>query len=134
MKSRIFDHIDLRVRDRAIAQKFYAKLLPHLGLTADKSGDEWGQFEAEKPNLKNEFFGFTEDRQHSANGNRISFWADSREEVDRIAEIAREAGARNIEGPELCTEYSPGYYAVFFEDPDGNKLEVCCRGSAIAPE
>ena len=59
------------------------------------------------------------------NETRIAFWAESREEVDRIAEIARAAGAKNIEGPELYEE--PGYYAVFFEDPDGNKLEVCHR-------
>jgi hypothetical protein len=32
---------------------------------------------------------------------------------------------------ELCAEYSPGYYAVFFEDPDGNKLEICCREQPI---
>ncbi|MEY2519385.1 MAG: hypothetical protein QOF24_1144, partial [Verrucomicrobiota bacterium] len=30
--------------------------------------------------------------------------------------------------------YSPGYYAVFFEDPDGNKLEVCYRESATVAE
>ena len=27
--------------------------------------------------------------------------------------------------------YSPGYYAFFFEDPDGNKLEICCREQPI---
>ena len=31
-------------------------------------------------------------------------------------------------------DYSPGYYAVFFEDPDGNKLEVCHRESATQAE
>lgn len=30
-------------------------------------------------------------------------------------------GAADIDGPE---EYD-GYYATFFEDPDGNKYEVC---------
>ena len=36
-------------------------------------------------------------------------------------------GAKNIEGPEFCPEYSPTYYTVYFEDPCGNRLEVCCR-------
>ena len=134
MKTRLFDHIDLRVRDRKAAQKFYAAILPALGFTADKSGDEWGAFEAEMANAKNEFFGFTEDARHSPNETRIAFWADSREEVDRVAKLLRGAGARNVEGPEVCKGYSPGYYAVFFEDPDGNKLEVCCRESAIASD
>lgn len=26
-----------------------------------------------------------------------------------------------------CEDYTPHYYAVFFEDPDGNKLEICYR-------
>jgi predicted lactoylglutathione lyase len=54
--------------------------------------------------------------------------------VDNITELVRQIGGQNIEGPEICTEYSPGYYAVFFEDPDGNKLEVCCREQPIIPK
>src|SRR6266516_2967480 len=65
------------------------------------------------------------------NGTRIAFWADMREEVDRIAELVRQAGGKNPEGPETCVDYSPGYYAFFFEDPDWNKLEICCRESPI---
>ena len=72
------------------------------------------------------------DANHQPNGNRIAFWADSREGVDRIAEVVRRAGGRNLEDPEICQEYSPGYYAFFFEDPDGNKLEVCFRESAVS--
>lgn len=133
MKSRYFDHIDLRVKDRSRAQIFYAQLLPALGFTSDESGERWGAFEAtgeEKP----PFFGFTEYRDHVPNENRIAFCADTREEVDRVAVVARKAAALNIEGPQIWTEYTPGYYAVFFEDPDGNKLEVCCRQSSIVAE
>ena len=50
--------------------------------------------------------------------------AESASEVDRVAEVARQAGARNIEVP---MQYERGYYAVFFEDPCGNRLEVCYR-------
>src|SRR5947207_13905668 len=39
--------------------------------------------------------------------------------------------ARRLKGPEVCVDYSPGYYAFFFEDPDGNKLEICCRESPV---
>jgi hypothetical protein len=51
-----------------------------------------------------------------------------------VAKIVREAGGQNLEGPQIWPEYSPGYYALFFEDPDGNKLEICCRGSAIVAD
>ena len=79
-----------------------------------------------------EFFGFTEEREHQPNGNRIAFWAENRTDVERVAEIVRQAGGLNLEGPQLWREYSPVYYAVFFEDPSGNKLEVCCRQSLAA--
>ena len=75
------------------------------------------------------FFCFTEVSGHQPNENRIAFWAESRAEVDRLAKVVRQAGGLNLEGPELCRDYSPGYYAAFFEDPSGNKLEICFRES-----
>jgi catechol 2,3-dioxygenase-like lactoylglutathione lyase family enzyme len=135
VKKRLFDHIDLRVRNRPRAERFYSKILPALGFTADQSGGEWGVFEAEREQSKPvEFFAFIEDKNHQPNQTRIAFWSETRDEVDRLTEIVRGAGGRNLEGPQVWPEYSPGYYALFFEDPDGNKLEVCCRGSAIATE
>ena len=129
MSKRFFDHIDLRVKNRAAAQAFYEQVLPAIGFRVDKSGEEWGLFEADGGKAV-DFFGFTEEADHRPNGNRIAFWAESRDAVDKIAEVVCKAGGKNLEGPELCAGYSPGYYAVFFEDPDGNKLEVCCRESA----
>ncbi len=128
MKARIFDHIDLRVRDRSAAQQFYGQLLPALGFPVDQSDDEWGAYRGEGDGPR-EFFGFIEDREHRPNETRIAFWAESQAEVDRLAQLVRQAGGMNLEGPALWREYSPGYYAVFFEDPSGNKLEVCCRES-----
>ena len=71
-----------------------------------------------------EFVGVTESPQHVVNECRIAFWAESRREVERLAAMAIQAGARNVEGP-LYEEAD--YYAVFFEDPSGNRLEICCR-------
>ena len=133
MSMRLFDHIDLRVKNRATAQRFYEKILPAIGFRVDKSGKEWGLFEADGGKAV-DFFCFEEESDHRPNANRIAFWASSREAVDKVAEVVREAGGKNLEGPELCVEYSPGYYAVFFEDPDGNKLEVCHRESATVAD
>jgi predicted lactoylglutathione lyase len=85
----------------------------------------------EKPT---EFFGFTEDASHRPNETRIAFWAETPAEVDQVAKVVRQAGGKNIEGPQIWRDYSPGYYALFFEDPDGNKMEVCCRRSAIVAD
>ena len=51
----------------------------------------------------------------------LPFGPDSHAEVDRLAAVVVQAGARNVEGP-LYEE--PRYYAVFFEDPSGNRLEI----------
>lgn len=126
MKTRLYDHIDLRVRDMEGAKRFYKQVLPALGFT--EVGDDGDWFSMSAPGEgKLPFFAFTHDPDHRPNGNRISFWADTREQVDEIAEVVRRAGGKVLEGPELCVEYTPDYYAFFWEDPDGNKLEICCR-------
>jgi catechol 2,3-dioxygenase-like lactoylglutathione lyase family enzyme len=120
---RTFDHIDLRVRSIADVRDFYEELLPALGFTRDARIEGWLQFEAGYSDVT-EFFGVTESPNHVPNENRIAFWADSVAEVDRLASIIKRAGARNVEGPAFET---PSYYAVFFEDPCGNRLEICHR-------
>ena len=131
MKTRLIDHIDLRVKNFDRAMKFYRQLLPALGFTCDRSDQEWATFYSVGGDKPSAFFGFTADPEHQPNGSRIAFWAETRAEVDRIGDLVSQIGGRTIEGPELCQEYSPGYYAVFFEDPDGNKLEVCCREQPV---
>ena len=127
MKTRYLDHIDLRVKDIERAREFYAQILPAIGFTRPgDTGPEWYNFYAPGEG-KTEFFGFTEDPNHVPNGTRISFWAESREEVNRVAEVVKRAGGKVLEGPELCVDYTPNYYAFFWEDPDGNKLEICFR-------
>lgn len=121
--SRIHDHIDLRVPRLAEATRFYETMLPALGFTRKVEVEGWLQYEnVNEP--AGEFFGVTESREHLANENRIAFWAEGVSEMERLAEIAIQAGARNVEGPML---YEPGYHAVFFEDPAGNRFEICHR-------
>ena len=123
---RCFDHIDLRVPRLSDVQTFYEKLLPALGFTRNANVDRWLQFEAADGQIA-EFFGITESSVHRPNENRIAFWAQNTAEVDRLAQLAATVGARNIEGP---MDYEPGYYALFFEDPCGNRLEICHRFKA----
>jgi glyoxylase I family protein len=53
----------------------------------------------------------------------LAFEASSRAGVHERTEWLRSQGAEIESGPEEYT-YSPGYYAVFFYDPDGIKLEI----------
>jgi len=127
MKRRLFDHIDLRVRNLAEAGPFYAQLLPALGFPTFCETPLGIAYDAVREHPKPEFIGLIEDPEHRPNATRIAFWAESKGDVERIAKILVAAGARNVEGPMFCAEYSPTYYGVFFDDPSGNRLEVCCR-------
>jgi glyoxylase I family protein len=53
----------------------------------------------------------------------LAFEAASRSRVDERAEWVIAQGMQVESGPEEYW-YSPGYYAVFFYDPDGMKLEI----------
>ena len=121
-----FGHIDLRVSDIASALRFYDELMPALGFTERYHGEEWKVWATTDPLPRTAYFGITEEQAHVANANRIAFWVESAREVDRVAEVARGAGASGLSGPKPMP-YGPGYYAAFFADPSGNRLEVYVR-------
>jgi len=122
---RRYDHVDQRVRNLATARLFYLALLPALGFTRDDSNERWLEFESEDGEVS-DYFAVTESSDHVPGQSRIAFWAESPSEVDRLAEIVMQGGGCNIEGPGY---EAPHYYAVFFEDPDGNRFEICHRTS-----
>jgi catechol 2,3-dioxygenase-like lactoylglutathione lyase family enzyme len=121
-----FGHIDLRVRDLAAAQAFYETLLPALGFTEQYHSDLWKVWATNEELPATAYFAITESRDHVPNENRIAFSVSSPDEVDRLAEVAREAGADQLSGPKLMP-YGPGYYAAFFADPSANRLEIYHR-------
>jgi catechol 2,3-dioxygenase-like lactoylglutathione lyase family enzyme len=120
----LLSHIDLRVRDRAQGEGFYDALLSPLGAVMDRGATITTWQIGTDPAA--DWFGLTEDPAMTAGPARIAFAAPSRGTVDAIGTILAAIGARNIELPhEAC---GPTYYGCFFEDPDGNKLEVCHIG------
>jgi catechol 2,3-dioxygenase-like lactoylglutathione lyase family enzyme len=123
-----FGHIDLRVRDLATAQEFYEALLPALGFTERYHGELWKVWATNEELPATAYFGIVESSSHVANENRIAFWVETPEEVDRLAGVAREAGALQLSGPRVMP-YGPGYYALFFADPSDNRLEIYHRPS-----
>ncbi len=127
----ILSHVDLRVRDRNKAVEFYDALLNVLGATRE-DGKTFTTWQIPPPDAPDdweatEWFGITEDPAMTPGSARIAFDAPSRGTVDAIATYLPAIGATNIEWSEGI--YGPAYYAVFFDDPDGNKLEVCHIGA-----
>jgi catechol 2,3-dioxygenase-like lactoylglutathione lyase family enzyme len=120
-----FGHIDLRVRNLAEALPLYSALMPTLGFSGERTGQGWHTFVGSGTQPGQQALPMAEDKQHAPNANRIAFCVDSRSAVDHLASITKAAGASIESGPRGCTEYWPTYYAFFFEDACGNKLEVC---------
>jgi predicted enzyme related to lactoylglutathione lyase len=121
-----FSHVDLRVRSFAEALPFYEKLLPALGFTRTFHSSQWRAFAAKGELPSVAYFAITEDPAHNPNRNLIGFWAASRDEVDRLAQLVRDSGGKITDGPRLFP-ISPSYYAVYFEDPCGNSYEIVHR-------
>jgi len=123
----MYDHVDQRVADLGRTRPLYDALMRAMGYTRiSEDADSIGWYEPPSPK-RAAFFSLMRDPQHGPNQTRIAFGAPDRHEVNRLAEIARRARARNYEAPHECTEYTPRYYAAFFDDAEGNKLEICFR-------
>jgi catechol 2,3-dioxygenase-like lactoylglutathione lyase family enzyme len=122
-----FDHVDLRVHSLAAVQPLYDALLPALGLADIHLSDGVREYyEASAPGRLRRFFGLNELPGHAGDASRVCFSAATPADVDRLAAIAVAAGALVVEGPEIPYS-SEKYYAVFFEDASGNKLEIAYR-------
>jgi catechol 2,3-dioxygenase-like lactoylglutathione lyase family enzyme len=121
---RRFDHIDLRVVDRSVARIFYEKISPALGFPYVEDGPEWLCFCTKPYPEIGEYIAITEDRAYQASRVCYAFWAENKSQVNKIAAALREAGVPTLEGPAM---FYQGHYAVYFEDPSGNRFEVCYR-------
>jgi len=53
----------------------------------------------------------------------LAWTAESRADVDALYQHLLTIGAQVLYAPTEYPEYGPTYYAVFFSDPDGLKLE-----------
>ena len=122
-----FGHLDLRVADMADALPFYGALLPALGFVDEYHDEVWKVWAVPGTLPAAPYFAVTEEPGHVANGTRVALWVASPADVDRVAAVAREAGADIESGPRPCPNYDPSYYAVFFGDPSGNRLEAYYR-------
>jgi len=119
-------HIDITVSDLGEATRFYARLLPLLGFRrmADcAEGPLWAGagvelgLQAARPESLRRHDRFSPGLHH------LAFTAPSREAVDSVHRDLVRIGVAILDPPAEYPEYTVGYYAVFFADPDGIKLE-----------
>src|SRR5829696_749554 len=131
------DHLDLVVSDLDRSLAFYTELLGPLGYvhTSEIEGER-----GEKVVYVGRVGGYgslsvrqaqsgaheTPYDRYAVGIHHICFSASQRSLVDNRADWLRANGWEIESGPEEYG-YTPGYYAVFFYDPDGIKLEILHR-------
>lgn len=122
-------HLDLTVSDLDRSAPFYDAVLGFMGYRRTKEGEGWIDWDLELPD--GTYCGVAvrqarRDRPHdryTAGLHHFGWAAASRDEVDRFHDLLRRIGATILDPPAEYPQYHAGYYAVFFADPDGLKLE-----------
>lgn len=124
------NHISMTARDLKSSLPFYSKVLEYLGLQLavasdmiavwrDPSGGPGFNLWQAKPELADR-----DHRIYAPGYHHLAFAADSRDQVDGLFELLRSEGFRILDPPQAYDNYGPGYYAVYFADPDGMKYEL----------
>lgn len=128
------DHLDLVVTDLGRSLEFYRDLLAPLGYVRESriTGERGERVIYLGRTGDGGSIGLRE-RQSDAHGvpydryalgvHHVAFSAPSRAVVDERARWLAEREVTIESGPSDYG-YAPGYYAVFFYDPDGIKLEI----------
>jgi len=121
-------HLDLTVSDPEVSHPFYDAVLKYLGFVGGQvTGDDAGGWMNPKTGfniaLQRARPEHREDRhtRYAPGLHHLAFDADSRDDVDGLHELLLALGATVLDPP--GEYYEGGYYAVFFADPDGLKLE-----------
>jgi catechol 2,3-dioxygenase-like lactoylglutathione lyase family enzyme len=128
------DHIDLVVSSLERSLTFYRAFLGRLGYVREGPiRGERGEVVVYLDRIGGGGSVGLREQQSDAHGvpydryavgvHHIAFAASSRSLVDQCAAWLREQGA-TIESEPREYGYSPGYYALFFHDPDGIKIEL----------
>jgi catechol 2,3-dioxygenase-like lactoylglutathione lyase family enzyme len=122
------DHLAIRVSDFEASRRFYDRLLHFLGFVREWEFDRtvgwnngvtmWWITEADAEGRKNPH------RTGDIGYHHYAFELGAREEVDELGAFLEREGVTIVDPPAAYPSYGEGYYAVFFLDPDGLKLEA----------
>jgi len=124
------NHLRLTVTDIERAERFYRPLMRFMGY--ELSDREEHRLAWAKQSLSGvSWLILTAARQDpkparhdllSPGFHHLAWNAESRDQVNELHRLLVESGATVLDPPAEY-DYEPGYYAVFFADPDGMKLE-----------
>ena len=125
-------YVILGTNDLPRASAFYDTLLAEMGVTRQMEFGERGY--AWAANMEQPMLCIMTPYDGNAatvgNGVMVGIAAQSRDMVDRVHAKALELGGRDEGAPGYRDEGGEGFYAAYFRDLDGNKLDVWCYEAA----
>ena len=125
-------HIGVNVSDLGSAKAYFDELMPMLSLEPFVESE--GQFSYRpmggKPGTHIFFYSALKTgtySRHEPGLQHLAFIVKSRALVHQIEEWVRARGGEVIHAPREFPEYHLGYYATFWNGPDGFMLEAVCH-------
>jgi catechol 2,3-dioxygenase-like lactoylglutathione lyase family enzyme len=132
-------HLDLVCRDVERSLAFYSAVFGPLGLEAPVIADgERGEpiHYLRFPTRGSGSLGLRQAQEaqpfllYAPGFHHVSFAVESAADVDGVHARAVEAGAEVLHAPKRWPQYHDDYYATFFLDPDGFRIEVAASRDA----
>ena len=132
-------HVDLVCRDLVRSLAFYAAVLGPLGLQEPflVEGERGEQIHYLRfPRTGSGSIGLRQALEeqefelYAPGLHHLALAVDSREDVDAAHAAAVAAGAEVLHAPREWPQYHPDFYATFFLDPDGFRIEVASARDA----
>ncbi|MBE9189818.1 VOC family protein [Gloeocapsopsis crepidinum LEGE 06123] len=126
MKLGAIHHIALTVSDMKRSEAFYNRLLGFMGYEQGEKTEQlilWASSHSAITISRANSQSNQKCDRYSPGLHHLAFSADSREDVDKLYQVLIQQQVTILDPPAEY-EYLPGYYAVYFLDPDGIKLEL----------
>jgi catechol 2,3-dioxygenase-like lactoylglutathione lyase family enzyme len=132
-------HVDLVCGDVERSLRFYTAVFGPLGLEAPVRfpgeqgetinylrfpGDGSGSLGLRQASVEQDF------KLYAPGFHHLALAVELRDDVDRAHAAAHAEGAEILHAPRVFAQYSDNYYATFFLDPDGFRLEVATARDA----
>jgi catechol 2,3-dioxygenase-like lactoylglutathione lyase family enzyme len=125
-------HLGVNIRDHARAKAYYDEIMPLLGFEPFKSDEGLFSYKPadNKPGTYVFFYAALEAgaySRHRPGLQHLAFMVRSRTAVHAVHDRVRALGSAIVHPPQEFPQYHPGYYAVFWLDPEGFMLEAVCH-------
>ncbi|MEA2702027.1 MAG: hypothetical protein QOE22_736 [Candidatus Parcubacteria bacterium] len=114
-------HTSVAVSDYAKSKELYSKMLAPLGYTVGMDLPEYKAAGFIHDGKQDFWIGESE---KAPAGVHVAFTAEGQDQIQAFYDSAIAAGASDNGAPGYRKEYSPGYYAAFVHDLDGNNIEA----------